>query len=143
MQISNDVLNLDRRIKEGDPTCGWNGDPNMFLVWNQPTKKYQVWRACEDNKDRIICSWLPTEMDSRLLRHLGEIDSWARGNDPLAAMDAHNAAIDRLHRQQLAELEEEVRQILEFAMKRSYIPGYHEIKGSYGVGTINKPKRKR
>lgn len=129
VEIPADVLDLDRRIKEGDPTADWGGDPRMYLVFNGISEKYQVWRRCEDGKDRQICN--VEHRDSRLLRHLGEIDSWRRGADILGDLDRYNEKLERLHKEQQAELIKEIQAVYQFAMPRSHLPGYFDIKGKY------------
>ncbi len=138
IEVSSTVLDLDKRIKYGDPTANWSGDTRMFLRFHALTEQYQVWRLCEDGVERIICSWPPEQMDARLLRHLGETDGWRRGADVLGKLDAQNAALERQHQEAQAELEAGIREIMDFAMRRSHIPGDHRTKDSYGVGSISR-----
>lgn len=132
LEVPSHVLGLDKAIKEGAPECDWSGDPRMFLVFNAIKQQYQVWRLCEDGANRLICP--APHMDNRLLRYLGEIDSWRRGADGnVARMDAANVALERRHQEQIAELNNECREILAFAMKRSHVPQYHETKDRYAL----------
>lgn len=40
--IDGSVLDIDRRIKEGDES-GWRGDPSMFLMFNPQNDMFEVW----------------------------------------------------------------------------------------------------
>lgn len=122
IEVPSHVLGLDKRIKEGDPTCLWPGDPRMFLMFNPQKQKYQVWRACEDGVERIICSWLPNQMDSRLLRHLASIDSQTR--DVLGNIDRHNESLTRQREANAAAATDEAADYIRYIARRSQLPGY-------------------
>lgn len=122
IEVPSHVLGLDNRIKNGDATCLWPGDRRMFLMFNPQKAKYQVWRACEDGVERIICSWDPDKMDSRLLRHLASIDSQTR--DVLGNIDRHNDSITRQRDQAADDATEAAVDYLHYVARRSYLPGY-------------------
>lgn len=49
------VFEIDRRIKEGDES-GWRGDPTMDLVFDIPTKMFQVWGTDAAGNRYLACS---------------------------------------------------------------------------------------
>lgn len=122
MMVSQQVLGLDKAIKEGDATLLWPGDERMFLVFNRQTNLYEVWRACEDNVDRIICSWPPDQMDARLIKHIASIDS--RTRDVLKRIDAENDAVVRDRDREAAAALESAADYLEYVARRSHLPGH-------------------
>src|ERR1044071_8911243 len=119
--VNSDVLDVAARIQRGDPTCGWEGDPRMFVVFNYVTEKYEVWRRCEDNKDRIIMSAEPREFDARVIVRLVQSDT--RHVNVLAEMEKHNERVERQQQEEHAEMMKEVNDILARGAMGSYLPG--------------------
>ena len=94
--ITGDVLDVGRRINEGDPTVGWEGDPTMVLavdneqfitdidgnmtfpqVSNPQYGWFEVWGLDAHNK-AYLAACRPY-CDSRLLAALAE-GHWKRGD---------------------------------------------------------------
>lgn len=145
IEVPGALLDLDRAIKQGAPEYQWNGDERMFIAWNALLERYEVHRACEDGVRRIICPIPMPISGPEVLRTLGNIDSWSRKGEHLVRdMDLYNARVEREHAQAVAELNAAAAEVLKFAMDRSHVPGYHEIKGQYGVGSISRhlPKKR-
>jgi hypothetical protein len=53
--IDQSVLDIDRRIKEGDES-GWRGDPSMFLMFNPATDLFEVWGIDRGGNQYMACS---------------------------------------------------------------------------------------
>lgn len=71
IQMETSVLDIDRRIKEGDPTLGWRGDDQMFLVWNGPQRRFEVCGIDLRGNEYVAVTGEPGEMpDARLIRKL-------------------------------------------------------------------------
>lgn len=41
------------RLRNGDATLGWSGDPNLGLVLNTVEQRWEVWYHCADGVDRL------------------------------------------------------------------------------------------
>jgi len=42
VSISADVFDIGRKLREGEPTLGWKGDPDASLVFNEDTDRFEV-----------------------------------------------------------------------------------------------------
>lgn len=71
-------------------------DPRVSLVRNTELDRWELWRLCEDGVPRRVGSRSGARVPhgATLVAHLAEHDT-QRGYDPIAAVDAHNAAVDR------------------------------------------------
>lgn len=132
MLVNQDVLDIDRRIKEGDATCLWGGDPRMYLCFSYVTKRYEVWRLGEDNKPRILNSWPSNELDARVLVWLAQHDM--RHHDLQAEVDAHNARVEADRMELLENLEQEMKEYAGSAVRQLYLPGSESRSRSVTVG---------
>lgn len=91
---ADDSQEIGRRLREGDATLGWPGDPDLTLVRNTVKGRWEVWRRHEDGSASIVMQRsgdrLPgtglicavRDHDTRLVDVLGDID---RHNDALDA----------------------------------------------------------
>lgn len=87
---------IDRKLREGDPTLGWEGDPTLQLALNTLTGRWEVWRRSDLGGEAVrICSapqkggTLPGD---ELIRLLVNIDS--RRTNVVEQIDQHNRALD-------------------------------------------------
>jgi hypothetical protein len=119
--LRNDPNDIVRRIQDGDPTCFWSGDPDMYACENQRTGRIEVWRACEDLKHRVISSWEPAEFDARVLKNLFQHDT--RVHNILERIDAENLAVQRDRARRADEEADEAKRILKRGIRGSYISG--------------------
>jgi len=119
--VSQDALSVAQRVGEGDPTCGWSGDPRMHVMFNQLTLRWEVWRLGEDGRDRFVKSWHPSQWDARVLKYLSEHDS--RSHDVLARIDKHNEAVERDRERKFTEAVAEAVDYAQHAVRRLYLPG--------------------
>lgn len=100
VEIDSDVLNLDRKVKEGDAASGWRGDPQMWLCYTPQTKELEVWGLDAAGVPYIAAVEPASNPNWRfdILVRLRQGD-WQRGGDVigdlLAARDAKRAAADR------------------------------------------------
>lgn len=123
--VSQNVLDIAKRIQEGDPTCLWSGDPRMFVQFNYETEKYEVWRRGEDGRDRIISSWLPNDFDARVLKHLSEHDT--RHHDLEKRVDEHNARLTKQRMETANEALAEAREFIRRSAKQLHLPGSEDF----------------
>lgn len=70
------AADIQRLLKEGDPTIGWEGDPRLYVQPREGAEGYAVGRLCEDGVHRLIClSRPPHKLDKGLLIRLRDHDS--------------------------------------------------------------------
>lgn len=102
--VDQDVLDIDRRLKHGDPTLGWAGDPGLWLEFDPRAEVFVVcWRNPRNGEEMVVTRYAPP-LDSGLIRKLVEADTQRRGgNDPVAKM---LAADDKHERDRAAALED-------------------------------------
>jgi hypothetical protein len=70
------VLDIDRRLRDGDPTMGWRGDPTFQLVFNQQTRGFEVWGRDGRGVDYVVL--YADHVSPRILADLAASD-WQRG----------------------------------------------------------------
>lgn len=85
--VSNDVWDIERRIKEGDPAIGWVGDPSMGLfvdveeyvggIINLQYGWFEVWGI--DAAGEPYLAWTGPQLDQRVLESLRD-GHWSNGN---------------------------------------------------------------
>lgn len=101
--VDQDVLDIDRRLKHGDPTLGWAGDPGLWLEFDQVAEVFVVMYRTRDGREIVVTRYAPP-LDSGLIRRLVEADTERRGgNDPVGKMLAND---DRLERSRAAALDD-------------------------------------
>lgn len=94
-EITSDVYDIARRIREGDES-GWRGDPSASLMHNPFSNQFEVWMVDGMNQPYIAAT--STKCDHSLLIKLTEGD-WQKGKQLLEAMqkknrDIHQSKID-------------------------------------------------
>lgn len=118
--VGGEVMDIGRRINEGDPTVGWPGDPSMALcvdteeyltdaagrptgVRNPKWGWFEVWGT--DAHGEVYLAASAPRCDAGLLRKLAE-GHWSRGN-PFDRVVAENrrrqADQDRVERDRREE----------------------------------------
>lgn len=88
MEVSFDVYDIVRRIREGDES-GWRGDPSASLLFNPMTRMFEVWLVDDQNTPYIACS--SDKCDHSLLVKLVEGD-WQKGKRLLEEIQKKNRA---------------------------------------------------
>ena len=48
------VEDIVRRIQQGDPTKGWEGDPRLEIYYDAPRRRWELWRLEHDNQYRRV-----------------------------------------------------------------------------------------
>lgn len=103
-EISTDVFDIARRIREGDES-GWRGDPTASILFNPLTQHFEVWLIDDHNTPYIACS--SSKCDHSLIVKLIEGD-WQKGKRLLEEIQKKNqqarAAEDTARRDQAAEI---------------------------------------
>jgi len=64
------ALELGRRLREGDATVGWEGDPTLSLEFDPVNSTWQVWGR--DLHGETYCCGAWPHLDGRILRHMVE-----------------------------------------------------------------------
>lgn len=121
---------IDRMLREGDILM-WPGDPDLSLnmgyvqmekrAWVPQlgryankgeviTRRYEVWRHCEDGVDRIIGTWNPDHID-RIIPDLARMRLGSPGHvDTIKAIDDHNDALREANSRETREVMAEVKE---------------------------------
>lgn len=93
---------IQRKLKEGDPSIGWEGDERLYIAPRDGAEGYVVGRLCEDGVKRLICySKPPHRLDQELLVMLRDNDT--RRTDVRKRIDLHNARIQKEHDERATE----------------------------------------
>lgn len=87
-EISTDVYDIARRIREGDES-GWRGDPTASVMFNPLTQHFEVWLVDALNQPYIACS--SPRCDHSLIVKLIEGD-WRKGHRLLEDIQKKNRA---------------------------------------------------
>lgn len=87
-EISSDVYDIARRVREGDES-GWRGDPTASVLFNPLTQHFEVWMIDDQNTPYIACSSL--RCDHSLILKLIEGD-WRKGHRLLEEIQKKNHA---------------------------------------------------
>lgn len=117
--MESDVLDICRRVTEGDPSVGWAGDPDLWVELDQATNTFVVCRYDPRTGGPMdVTRWSPP-LTAGLLIRLRDADTRRPGNDPLARMDAENEALERDLDRRLAEQTFEAADRLTFEMHKA------------------------
>lgn len=105
VQIDADVLDIDRRIREGDES-GWRGDPNMRLFWNPGSMMFEVVGIDRTGQEYLAASH--DRCDHTLLVKLvngdpRRVNVFAEAAKHNAKLTADNEAADREKRLAVAD----------------------------------------
>lgn len=93
--VDTDVLDIARRINEGDGTVGWAGDPGMWLEFDVNRNEFVVCRYDPaTGAEADMCRWAPP-LNVGLLVKLRDGDTHRAGNDPVGRMLAAEAQRER------------------------------------------------
>jgi len=96
------AADIQRLLKKGDPTIGWEGDERLYIAPRQGAEGYVVGRLCEDGVKRLICfSKAPHRLDKQLLIMLRDNDT--RHNDVRKRIEQHNARVQKEHDDRAAD----------------------------------------
>jgi len=112
--IDSDVLGLDRRLKQGDPTLGWRGDETMWLVVNSEADEVEVWGLDIHGEPYVVSAIQPVNQSwqHELLKQVAEGD-WQRGGQVVFAeidkrQQARQRSAESTAEDQNAELDEKL-----------------------------------
>lgn len=99
-ETQGDVGAVVTMLREYDPRCS--------LVRDNAANQWEVWRQCEDEEPRRLCSRPGEHVPNgpHLIAHLAKHDT-RRGFDPIKDVDAANAAINAERDRHFDELAED------------------------------------
>lgn len=108
---------LADKLRYGDPARGWEGDERLALVLNTELDQWELWRL--DMGQYHLVARRPTDqpLDERLIDYLVAKDT--RRTDPLKALYAHNARIDKAKFDRNVEQLVEAGERLRFEVKKA------------------------
>lgn len=113
---------IQRKLKEGDPLIGWEGDERLYVAPREGADGYVVGRLCEDGVKRIICvSKPPHRLDQELLIQLREHDT--RHVDVLKRINDHNVRVQKEHGERATSRVSEAMERVVYGLKKDV--GYH------------------
>lgn len=94
---------IDRLLRDGDPTVGWTGDDTLSLWHNTILDRWELWRRGDlDAEATLVCTAPGHRMPGKeLLRALAEHDT--RHVDVVARVEAANAAHAKAEHDKLME----------------------------------------
>jgi hypothetical protein len=94
VMIAGGVTDIGDRIAQGDPTCGWEGDPSMGLfvdmeqyvdgLANPYVGWFEVWGKDDHGNGYFVGRW--PRCDADILRDLAA-GHWKRGNPAIRAQE--------------------------------------------------------
>ena len=89
------MRDLIHRMRFGDPVKGWEGDDRLDLYWNQPERRFEIWRLEDDEQYRIVCRSDPgAAFDERVLDALIAWDGHRRRRSIVEEVIEHNTNLD-------------------------------------------------
>lgn len=112
---------LQDRLRFGDPTKGWEGDPRLTLAHFRDPRTgdthWELWRLEHDNAYRLVCRSRPNlPFPARLIEQIMEHDR-NRGVDVHAVVMAHNRKLNA-ERDKSSERIQAAHERLAWALKR-------------------------
>jgi len=108
VRIDADVLDIGRKLREGEPTLGWGGDPAASLVFNEDRNCFEV--LGQDLMGRTYVMASHPKCDERLLVKCRD-GHWSKAKD----------IIDRLVDDQAARYQQ-AQDALSEAIREEYAP---------------------
>lgn len=112
-QVSGAVVEMLRRLKDGDNVLGWEGDPNMELFVDLDTGLFDVWTLDLAGEPTLVVSAAPY-CDQRLLERVIRADT-RRFDVAQRVIDAR-AAREKAEASRLADQREEAHDKLHLAL---------------------------
>lgn len=74
--VTGDVCDIADRLRNGDPTLGWDGDPDLLLFYNTGTDRFEVWAPDERMEPYLAVSH--PRCDASLIRRVADADNRRR-----------------------------------------------------------------
>lgn len=82
-----------RRLHNGDPTCGWGGEPELALCLNK-RGMYEVWHAPLGQKPYRVLQFAPQHLHDNVV-FKGLVAADQRKISALDELVAHNQKVDK------------------------------------------------
>lgn len=109
--VEADVFDVGRRLRDGDPTLGWEGDPSMSLCVNQHTGMFEVWARDHEGQGEPYLAGSWAYCDNRVITAMAA-GHWKRARkvfqDMIDASDAKAAEADYQSRQHTGAIAEKL-----------------------------------
>lgn len=90
--VAPEVQDIQRRLREGDPTLGWEGDNRLALYRGEGDDRWYLYRLEADGQYRMVLRSKPEVSLITLIPWLVKHDSRS-GYDAAAEVDAANAKL--------------------------------------------------
>ena len=128
--VDSSVGDIDYRIKHGDATLGWRGDPSMFLMLHPVTGHYEVWGTDRAGNQYMCCSH--PFCDVTLIKKL--VDGDPTRNDVIGRILADNEKLKKDREDAERDKRLEVADKLGWAIRQDFgqhLGGRKRIHGMY------------
>lgn len=114
IEMVGDMFALDDRIKNGDATMGWRGDPSMGIFVDKKSGRFEVWGIDRGGNGYLAASH--HVLDQTLLRKLADGDP--RHHDVVQGVLDHNARLEAAREARNADLKAELADKVQWAIRR-------------------------
>lgn len=92
--VAPEVQDIQRRLREGDPSLGWEGDPRLALYRAEADTRWYLYRLETDGQYRLVLRSRPDVSLITLIPWLVEHDT-RRGFNAAEAVNAANEKLTR------------------------------------------------
>lgn len=98
------MRDLIHKVRHGDPVKGWEGDDRLNVWWNQPERRFELWRLEDDGAYRFVCRSGPDQpFDDRIVDALLAWDRQRRTRSLHDEIVTHNDAVQTANEARLDE----------------------------------------
>lgn len=140
--VDSDVLDIARRLREGDPVCGWRGEASATLYAlpiDDPVtgKRTHLWEVeCDDIAGRryVAASLLALHVDHRIIEKM-VLGDWRRGQVAIDEIANANQRLVAARERDRSDAMEEVTDKLHWAMVKDrghMTGGTHRLHSMFG-----------
>ena len=116
---TDDVVGINLRVRDGDPTVGWRGDPNAVTYFNESTNEVEV-HLTDLHGHRYVAAATPIIHQGwrhDLLRRLRDGD-WQRGAESYERIIRAQHQRDREDAAQMDEMSDELTEKMAWAIRK-------------------------
>lgn len=98
------MRDLIHRVRFGDPVKGWEGDEQLAVYWNEPDRRFELWRLEDDGEYRFVCRSGPgVPFDDRVIDALVAMDGRRRKVSLHDEIVTNNTAVEANNERRMNE----------------------------------------
>jgi hypothetical protein len=102
--IDTPMRDLIDRVRFGDPVKGWEGDDRLGVYWDEPRRRFELWRLEDDGQYRLVCRSAPDmAFDERIIDALLAWDRQRRSIPLHDEITDHNARVEAEHERHVVD----------------------------------------